>query len=375
VRLFILFLLFITTLLGDTKNVFILHSYSQEYPWTKHQHDAFISKLKEDPNLALHVSSEHLDTKRVAFNEEYQDFFARYLKKKYHNYKADLIYATDDNALNFLLRFKDEIFGASPVVFSGVNNMSLKQQLEERPYRGAFEYKEVAPNLKLIEHFSRQAKHIYFVGDNSKTYEMITKKIDLTMKNFPEFSFEYIASESIDTVLSDLKELPESFVILTTIGSFKDAAGNTLNLEQSIEQLTRLDHLNILSMEDAYFYNGVLGGFVTSGIKHGEDAAKKGMRVLHDEPIDTIAFTTEGLNIYMFDEKSVKAKGFVLSGYVTRDAIILNRTESFFQSHQAIILNLLFLLIVAVMIFIVLTLQMRKKLAAHTLNAKSSEDR
>jgi len=63
--------------------VFILHSYSQEYPWTKRQHEGFLRKLGAAATGMIAPSVEYLDTKRISYTAAYADFFADYLARKY----------------------------------------------------------------------------------------------------------------------------------------------------------------------------------------------------------------------------------------------------------------------------------------------------
>ena len=80
----------------------------------------------------INFSTEYLDTKRVEFNKGYQDFFYHYLKQKYVHYSPDVIFCSDDNALSFLLKFKERLFENVPVVFCGVNNLDVKNALDRK---------------------------------------------------------------------------------------------------------------------------------------------------------------------------------------------------------------------------------------------------
>lgn len=85
------------------QNVLIVHSYSQEYDWTKRQHNGFVSALTDNPLQTPTISTEYLDTKRRQYTPEYAAEFADFLRKKYINYQPDLIYVTDDDAMQFAL--------------------------------------------------------------------------------------------------------------------------------------------------------------------------------------------------------------------------------------------------------------------------------
>ena len=89
-------------------HVFILHSYNQHYPWTQSQHEGFVSAISNDTTDQVILSTEHLDTKRLRYDAVYKEAFKDYLQSKYANYKPDLIYVSDDNALDFSIESKDQ---------------------------------------------------------------------------------------------------------------------------------------------------------------------------------------------------------------------------------------------------------------------------
>ena len=92
----------------ESFRVLAIHAYSQEYPWTKSQHRGFVEELTKNSRVPVNISTEYLDTKRRAYNDEYARQFRRYLQVKYTGYKPNIIYVTDDYgyqfARNYLLK-------------------------------------------------------------------------------------------------------------------------------------------------------------------------------------------------------------------------------------------------------------------------------
>ncbi|MBN2782692.1 MAG: diguanylate cyclase, partial [Campylobacterales bacterium] len=170
---------FILSLFGNDKNgVLILHSYSQEYSWTKQQHNSFISTLATE-DKSFEYFTEYLDTKRVHLTKQYQKDFLSYLQLKYKDADIDMVYVTDDNALTFIYNVYETLFKKNiPVFFSGVNDLSMDNKLPKDIYAGVYEIKEIKPNIELIKQFSPQTRDIYFLGDNSNTYHSIQKEIE-----------------------------------------------------------------------------------------------------------------------------------------------------------------------------------------------------
>ena len=154
--------------------VFVIHSYSQEYPWTRSQHQGFMETLKADSSHIYDVSVEYLDTKRIAYSDHYAKQTANYWRRKYAGYKPAVIYVSDDNALSFALAHAENIFPGVPIFFSGINNYAIKTQLNPTRITGIFENKEIAPNLALMREMAKGKQNIVVVADAVITDAVVT---------------------------------------------------------------------------------------------------------------------------------------------------------------------------------------------------------
>ena len=163
--------------------IFVLHSYSQEYPWTKSQHDSFISNYYTKTDNASLISTEYLDTKRRQFDKNYKENFQRYLKNKYDGYTPDLIYITDDDALTYALEYINDLFKSVPVIFSGINNLSISEQLDSSRFTGVYEKKDISKNIEILKTLDSSFNDIIIVGDGSSTYAVIEEEIKFNLKN------------------------------------------------------------------------------------------------------------------------------------------------------------------------------------------------
>ncbi len=337
---------------SDKVSVFILHSYSQEYEWTKKQHTSFVLTLNKS-NHNFDFFTEYLDTKRVKLTAEYENEFIKYLKIKCADVNPDVIYVSDDNALNFIVKNRKKLFPNEkniPIFFSGINNLDMQNTLSSESFAGVYEVKDIKPNIELIKQFSPQTRDIYFVGDNSNTDNSIKKEIKLQENKFPKLNFHYISDENISKIVSQLPNKSRNFVLLTTIGNFKDEKNSTLLPNASIQRIRENENLIILSMEDAYMYKGVVGGYMTSGTNQGTEAAKLVLQYLKEKSLKGVKSLIKSPNIYMFNSKELVNSRIVLSEYISREATIIGKDEYFLEKNKAMIFNF-FIIILIILIF------------------------
>ena len=359
IRFIFIFLLFFSIIIQaqtqHKKRIFILHSYSQEYSWTKLQHDNFVHSLQNLYRSPLDISVEYLDTKRLKFSNDYQSFFLDYLQKKYIGYSPDVIYVTDDNALKFFVNNQSALFSKTPVFFSGINNLSLAHTLDANKYTGVYETKDIIPNIDLIRQFSPQTREIWIVGDTSNTYRSIEADIRTHIRQYPKYTFHFLSSARIDEIMEKLPNTPKTFVLLTTIGELSDANGRNLTLKESIEILKQNRHLILCSMEDAYVHEGAVGGFVTSGANQGAASARLVSRYLKGEALLYIPSVIKSPNVYMFDRKGLMESRLILSEYIAHNAVILHEKKTFFERYQQSVLNVIFIIFILFVFLLVIS--------------------
>ncbi len=344
VVIFLLFssILFLTAKAGTTADisVLILHSFHQEYPWTKGENEGIVSTLQQrfaDKKLA--ISTEYLDTKKIPFTDEYQDFFKYYLEKKYLNRTPDLLFLTDDNAVRFWLRYKEDLFTGVNTVFCGVNDTSMEEILKDSIIYGVFEVKDIIANLKLSKRLFPHAKKISVIGDNSPTSQIIYEYLHLQPENFlPNVALQFVADSSLARVLEEIQVQKPDIILLTTIGAFHDDQGEIISLGQTIKRIRHAGSYAIISMEDVYLEQGVFGGIVTSGRAQGRAAADKGYSLITGKQPEKGQQKFEyGPNVPAFNYPELKRFGIHLE-FLPDDAKILGRPLSFFEEFQEIVL-------------------------------------
>lgn len=346
-------------------SVFILHSYHEEYPWTKKQNEGIVSTLQTYfTSRDISFSTEHLDTKRVEFTTDYQRFFKDYLQKKYRDLNPDIIFLTDDDAVRFMDRYQSEIFPDVASVFCGVNDTSLKISLPAEKTGGVFEVKDVVANLQLIDRLFPRVETVSVIGDNSTTYQAIDRHLRaLSEEILPDLSLQFAADRRLSTVLAMLVEQGSEVVLLTTIGAFQNDEGITLPLARVIRDITASGSYAIFSMEDVYIQDGVFGGIVTSGVAQGTAAAQKGIALLTgvSKQLDQNQFETAP-NVPTFNHHELD-RFRIKMGDLPKNSVIVNKPLSFFEEFEEIFMFafIAFLLLLTLIVQLSLSAVRRRK--------------
>ena len=341
---------------GQQVSVFVLHGYSGEYPWTSGQQRGFMEKLSSDPDHIYDVRVEYLDTKRVLYTPQYAAMMASQLQAKYKGYCPDAIYVTDDNALSFALAHMAGLFPEVPIFFSGVNNYGIKDQLDPARITGVFEKKEITPNLVLMSSLAQDDGSIIILGDNSETYFSIEKAIREELSSQKNIKATYLSANRIDKLTDLLRGSKTRYVFLTTLGKIADNQGMPVALPKVIEAIVESGDFIIFSMEDAYLWPGVLGGYVASAPRQGMAAADLLLLHLAGTPMVQLPPQENSPNEYMFDAGELAREELKLPEEVANQAIFINTPATFYEMHRSLVLGSIYLLVMILLIGLVGTL-------------------
>ncbi|WP_119353256.1 EAL domain-containing protein [Azohydromonas sediminis] len=351
------------------RDVFVVHSYSQEYPWTRRQHEGFLAGLAADAGHAYEVRAEYLDTKRVPYDAAYAQRVADHLAEKYRGYAPDAVYVSDDNALVFALEHLQRLFPNAPVVFSGVNDVSVRARLDPDRVTGVFERKEIGPNLELMRLVAPDASDVVVVGDASETYRAIEREIRAQLAAYPGVRVRFVAERRLDALLAGVQAGHERFLFLTTLGALTGADGTPLTLRESIAAITAPGRHAVVSMEDVYLLPGVLGGYVTSGTAQGRAAAQLVVQHLAGQPLRDLPPIEASPNEYLFDAHELQRWGIALPPAIAARATVLRPLPSLVQRYQHEIVLVLYALagtlVLSLAVSLVVVLRKNRQIRAH----------
>ena len=334
------FLLFSVFLFA--KNILILNSYSIKFPWTKGELEGILKKLNNREDIRIFI--EFMDTKYFQPTPERIKNFYLYLSDKYKNIKFDEVITTDDNALNFVRKYKNSpIFENSKVFFAGVNNLSLASLLKKSEYAGVFEKKEPLVNLEFAKKIVPDLKTVYIVADNSNSAKAVMREYNQSFSEIKNLKLIFINTSHLQKVLDVLKKAPmHSAMLLLTPFSFH-INGRHIGYKKAIRLISEnFDHPVIIhsdllaSVKDS----NIVGGKATDALSQGEIAAQKVLEYLGGTDMKNIGFTFEKANKMYLNVLNLRKFGIDAYSLGYRGAVYVNRPKTFFEKYREWIISL-----------------------------------
>lgn len=326
--IFIFFLLVhnITLLSADKKDVLIINSYHKGLQWT----DDIVIGINKGLNElsdAKEIHIEYLDSKRH-FDKKYFKSYYDLFKVKYKNKNFDLIIVSDDFALDFMLEYRDSLFGEVPVTFCGINN----PHTYPKGYCGIIENIDYLDNVELIKKLHPNYSKIYVIVDETKTGNIIYDRAyrEFLMCN-QDCNFEFLRSFTFDELNEKVASLDEQSVVLLTAFT-KDRKYNYCSYNDIVHNITKHAKVPVYGIWDFYLDKGIVGGKMNAGIDQGYQVSQIAKKVLQGVDINSIDIEISEPK-YRFDYKYLK-KFNIRKGKLPKDSQIINTTFSFIQLHK-----------------------------------------
>jgi len=308
----------------QNKHVLVINSYHKGYPWTDSTLAGIESVLKDGKrNIELHV--EFMDSKRVVDKNHLHRLFL-YYRSKFDQVRLDLIIVSDNDAFNFVIRYKDALFPKIPIVFCGVNSLNEMLQQKVPLLTGVVEDYDIKATVDIALKLHPNVKEIVAVNNGTPIgafkKQLFSDALAATGKNL-------IATIIDDPILEDFERLLKDKgkeVIVILLGSFKEKNGAMVPIEVSTPILAKYD-VPLYGLIEYFLDYGIIGGKLISGYHQGALAAQMGLKVLQGEPIDRIPIERKSPNIYMFDNNQLVKYG-VTQESLPEGSVIINKPKT-----------------------------------------------
>lgn len=342
------------------KRVLILHSYYQGYKWTDDEHAGIVSVLQ--PVIGrnnLHV--EYMDTKKI-FGDLYSQRLYEVYKLKYNNYTFDLIITTDNNAFEFMLKYRDELFPHTPVVFCGVNYFRTEQIKGYKQFTGVNEENDFKGYIKLIMELHPKTKQIVFINEWTTTGQGVHKAFLDAIVPFQQ-SIEFLLLEDvyIDQIINQLQTLTKDSIVLYTAFS-KDKSGRIFEYGEIASLIVRNCPVPIYTTNDFNLGHGVLGGFTVNGYDQGEAAGKIALRILRGEKAEDIPVIMDTPKRFLFDYNQLQ-KYNISAKRLPKNSVFINVPQTFYFKYKKWIgiVAAIFVTLLLIISILLINIQKRKR--------------
>lgn len=343
----------------SNRKVLFISSYSEDFMSVPDQRRGVEDILT---SLGIEVNFEYMDSKRFDTVENYQLFYDLIRYKLSMRAPYDGIIVGDDNALQFALVHKEELFPDTPITFLGINDLRRARKAAEDPYiTGVVEETSMKENIEIASKFNPKATKVLAIVDGSLTGRGNRQQFHTYEKDFPHLQFSNInvSNYSFDELGEVLESIDEDTIILY-FSMYVDKNGVNITIPEAIKILKEHIPYPIYRSEIGGVGQGILGGKMISYYESGKIAASMLVEVFLGTPIETIDMVDESPNYYTFDYALLKEYGINLR-LLPKNSILINKEPTFYEENKTLVLRTLTFIGVLLLIIIIVTYDNMKR--------------
>nr|WP_250674515.1 ABC transporter substrate binding protein [Paeniclostridium ghonii]MCM0166653.1 sensor histidine kinase [Paeniclostridium ghonii] len=287
----------------EEKDILFISSYNPNVETFSDQIEGIHAGINEDVNLQI----EYMDS-RTFLGKENKEQFYKLLKQKLRGKNGyDLVILGDDQALQFGMEHRDELFKNIPIVFLGVSsNERIQLAKKENQVFGVTEPQSIKENIKLISKLHK-GKDITIVTDSYSDcidldYNLNTLKKEFKNINFHEISLKDMSFYEFKQKLRTLNNDDILFVMY----AYRDKLGNVKTIKGAYKLISENAKVPIYCTMNYGVECGFVGGKVVSHFDQGKEAGKIAREILYGKEPEQKIVNGNNVNGYIFDYNKLK---------------------------------------------------------------------
>ncbi|MDR0762821.1 MAG: sensor histidine kinase [Campylobacteraceae bacterium] len=333
IKIFIL-LLTITFTFADDRQILVINSYHRGFQWSDDVIKGLETVLAEHVDITANVL--YMDSKRISSQDYYEKLLELY-KIQLKNRKYDLIITIDKFAYDFVLQYYKELFVNEPILFSGLERISIdeveKNVLKDKIF-GIYEKRAISETIPMISKMMPKLKKLYIINDQSENGDdsnpFILQAIE---ENEKDIEIEYIRASTLEEIEEKFSSYKDDEAIFY-IRFYNDKYGNFYRNNQIAATFQKLK-LPIFVTDTLFMDKGALGGKLVLIDELGKETGKIALQILDGK---LKPFFTTVLDKYTLQFDLNKMKEFnVSTNFAIGNYTIINMPKTFFDKYREFI--------------------------------------
>jgi signal transduction histidine kinase len=344
---------------GATKKVVLLYWDTKDFAGNISFDQGFQAGMRSELTSQWEIFSEYLDSTRFP-GEHQTELFHDYLRDKYAQQKIDAVVATPDPALEFLLRYRSDLFTNSPIVFVAVRRPPRNVLAAGPGLTGIIRANTHRKTLDLALKLQPETQEVFVISGTpelDKRFEAVAreelsgyeKKVRIT----------YLTDLPVGELVSRVKDLPPRSIILYVWQRSAVESDKNLQTFQILEKIKQTASVPIYGMGSRNVGYGLVGGYVQDSERNGLETAEIVRRIFNgtraqDIPVDSAS------SVPMFDWRELKRWG-INGSSLPKDSVVLFREFTLWELYRWRIVLVLALFALQTLIITALLLERRRR--------------
>jgi len=253
--------------------VLVLYWYNKDYPWNVKFDQRFQVSLRANPSMTIEYYSEYLESNRFP-GESQMQVFRDYLINKYSNHPIDIVVAASDAALDFLLKYRTDLFPRSAIVFIASRYPTDEETVNDPGLTGIVNLSAHAKTVELARRLHPDTQQIYVINgtlEHDRRLETLARR-ELTGVSGADVT--YLTDLPLQNLISTVKNLPEHSIVLYVWQQSQNAEEPVLESADIFGSIVPSTKVPIYGLTLPLIGAGSVGGYINTADDSGAKVAQ-----------------------------------------------------------------------------------------------------
>ena len=339
------------------KRIVVLYWDNKDFPGNILFDEAFKSQLRKSGGDGIEYYPEYLETTRFP-GEQYELTYRQYLRDKYAGRHIDVVVASADPTLDFLLKNRTDIFSNCPIVFVA-NQARDPKTLETARATGMYNQTSHRETLQFALKLHPDTKRVFVISGTPQRDQRFESVARQELSGFTNrLEFTYLTDLPLNQLINTTRNLPPHSLILYLWQQSTDENGRVLESYDVMSRVAAQSSAPIYSMGTVLLGYGMVGGYLQGPEMNGARAAEMGVQILNGTRVEDIP-VEPAKTVPMFDWRALKRWG-ISENSLPAGSVIRFKEFTFWEQYKWRIVFVLSLIALQ-FVFIALLLFQRKQ--------------
>ena len=248
--------------------------------------------------------TEYLDANRFPL-PRFEHMWVQFLRQKYAGRRFDLVLLMGDVAMDFMGRYRDELFHGAPAVFYSLN--APRNVIPNAT--GLLNRFSYAPSIDLALALQPDLERVYVVSGAGPTDRRFEDQARREFRRFERrIQFLYLSGLATSDLEERLRRLPPRSAVYYVVVT-RDGAGDTFQQMGYLSRVAAAANAPTYSWADLSVDAGIVGGRRRDQSGQMKEIAALALRVLRGERADDIPVSSPSTDVDAVDYRQIRRWG------------------------------------------------------------------
>jgi signal transduction histidine kinase len=315
-----------------TKKVLVLYWDTKDFPGNISFDQGFQAGMRSEPSSQWEIFNEYLDTTRFPGDDQ-AELLRDYLRQKYAKQHIDAVVVTPDPALEFLLRYRSDLFTDSPIVFVAVRRPPPEVLAAGPGLTGIIRANTHRKTVDLALKLQPETQEIYVISgtpERDKRFETAARE---ELAGYQKrVHVTYLTDLPVSELTNRVKDLPPRSIILYVWQRSAEESQKALHTFQILEQIRNNASVPIYGMGSRNVGNGIVGGYVQDSERNGLEAAELVRQIFNGTRASNIPVDSAS-SVPTFDWRELKRFG-ISESKLPKGSVVLFKEFTVWEQYR-----------------------------------------